>query len=432
MKHMYNFFMPLKRIRDITIILALIILSFGIGLNVGSQKSNFQPFPDILKTGSNNSDKAANLDLSLFWEVWNRLNRYYIDKKALIPQKIVYGAISGMVNAVGDPYTIFLPPDQNKEAKDDLGGKLEGIGVQLGIKDKKIVVIAPLKGTPADQAGMKTGDWIIKVDGTDTSDWTLPFAVSKIRGPKGTSVTLTILHKDASASGDLKVIRDSITVNSVEWNLEKVNCSSSKCKIVKDECTNCSEFINLKLNRFGDDTNSEWVKAIDDVKSLLDKDTGKNIKGIVFDLRNNPGGYLTGSIFIASEFIKDGNIVTQETINGGKQDYKVTRAGKLYNIPLVVLVNKGTASAGEIVAGALKERIHAKLVGETTFGKGSVQEAQELPGGAGIHITTSKWLLPSRAWINGKGVDPDIKIENNSDKPDEDLQLEKAIETLLK
>lgn len=424
--------MKLIKIRDLCLLLALVILAFGIGLNIGSQKYNIKFLPSVSQFSEDNLQKKENLDLSLFWEVWDRLNRYYIDKKAIIPQKIVYGAISGMVNALGDPYTIFLPPDQNKESKDDLGGKLEGIGVQLGVKDKKIVVIAPLKGTPADRAGMKTGDWIMKVDGKDTSDWTLPFAVSKIRGPKGTSVTLTILHKDASASGDLKVMRDSIIVNSVEWSLEKFNCSNSKCQIVKDVCINCNKFINLKLSRFGDDTNSEWVKAIDEIKLLIDKDTGRNIKGMVFDLRNNPGGYLTGSIFIASEFIKDGNIVTQETINGGRQDFKVSRVGKLYDIPLVVLVNKGTASAGEIVAGALKERIHAKLVGETTFGKGSVQEAQELTGGAGIHITTSKWLLPSGTWINGKGVEPDIKVENNMDKPDEDLQLEKAIEILLK
>ncbi len=424
--------MNLTKIRDLCILLALVILAFGIGLNIGSQKYNVKFLPSISQLTEDNSQKSENLDLSLFWEVWNRLNHYYIDKKALIPQKIVYGAISGMVNALGDPYTIFLPPDQNKEAKDDLGGKLEGIGVQLGIKDKKIVVIAPLKGTPAEKAGMKTGDWIMKVNGTDTSDWTLPYAVSKIRGPKGTSVTLTVLHKDASMSGDLKVTRDSIIVKSLEWNLEKVNCNNSKCQIVKNECTNCSEFINLKLSRFGDDTNSEWTKEIDNIKLLFDKDTSKNIKGIVFDLRNNPGGYLTGSIFVASEFIKNGIIVTQETTGGVKQNFNVNRNGKLIDIPLVVLVNKGTASAGEIVAGALKERIHAKLVGETTFGKGSVQEAQELVGGAGIHITTSKWLLPSGKWINGSGVDPDVKIINDQNKPDEDLQLEKAIEILLK
>lgn len=425
--------LKLIRVRNIAVVLSLVIFSFGMGLNIGAKQAQNNPFLlPVLDISGKTSEKVTGVNFSQFWEVWDRLNRYYIDKKAIDARKMVYGAISGMVGALGDPYTIFLPPEQNKEAKDDLSGKLEGIGVQLGVKEKRIIVIAPLKGTPAEKAGMRAGDFIQKVDGVDTADWTLPYAVSKIRGPKGTSVKLTVYHKNATASSELNVIRDSIQVASVEWNIRNFRCnnSNSNCKGEKEECPGCIKLVYLKLSRFGDQTTEEWIKNINAIKEMTDKDG--SIKGMIFDLRNNPGGYLTGSVFIASEFLKDGVVVIQENVKTGRQNYNVNRKGKLYDIPLVVLANKGTASAGEIVAGALKERNRAKLVGETTFGKGSIQEAQELSDGAGIHITTSKWLLPSGKWINSTGVEPDIKIENNIDKPDEDLQLEKAAETLLK
>jgi carboxyl-terminal processing protease len=424
--------MRLKTLRNILIGLSLLVIAFGLGVNAGGS-GLIKPL-GIPKTQFLNTDYSkVSLDFSLFFDVWERLHRNYIDKNELDAQKMFYGAISGMVASLQDPYTVFLPPQQNKEAKDDLKGKLEGIGVQLGIKDKKIVVIAPLKGTPAEKSGIKEGDWILKVDGKETMNWTLPEAVSKIRGPKGTTVTLTLLHKDATASSEIKVIRDEIKVASVEWEVKSAKCKnqSANCEIIKEGCTDCKQIIYLKLSRFGDDTTNEWNKAVDEINAAMKQFNNGTMKGLIFDLRNNPGGYLSGSVFIASEFLKDGTVVIQESASG-KQTYAVNRKGKLTDVPMVVLVNKGSASASEIVAGALKERNRAKLVGETTFGKGSIQEAQDLAQGAGIHITTAKWLLPSGKWINGSGVEPDVKIENSQEKPDEDLQLEKAIETLVK
>lgn len=418
--------MSLKTIRNILLGLAVLFISFGLGYRTGSLgigTGSTGNLPIVGKTLS----RPSNVDLTLFWDVWDRLNRYFLDKKALDGQKMVYGAISGLVSSLGDPYTVFLPPDQNKEAKDELGGKFEGIGAQLGIKDKKIVVVAPLKGTPADTAGLKPGDWIVKVDDKDTSDWTLPLAVSKIRGPKGSSVVLNILHKDASKSVDIKVNRDTIKVASVEWSIKKIKMENGKWKIDETECKDCEQIAYLKLSRFGDQTTDEWNKAINEIIPKL-----TSYRGLIFDLRNNPGGYLSGSVFIASEFLKDGTVVIQESVGGGKQTYTVDRKGKLTETPLVILINKGSASASEIVAGALQVRNRAKLVGETTFGKGSIQEAQELSGGAGIHITTAKWLLPNNKWINGNGVDPDVKVVGDDSKPDEDIQLEKAIEILLR
>lgn len=427
--------MKLKTIRNIFLVLAVIIVTFGSGFKLGENKSS----KSVLSDANSGKDiprvlSPSNVDLSLFWDVWNRLNRYYIEKKALDSQKMIYGAISGMVTALGDPYTVFLPPEQNKEAKDDLGGIFEGIGIQLGIKDKRIVVIAALKGTPAARAGLKPGDLILKVDDKDTADWTLPEAVSKIRGQKGTKVKLYIYKQESSSSAEIQVERDTINVASVEWEILDVRCEggASQCRIVREKCDACSKEIYLKLSRFGDQTTEEWNKAIDEITKVTRQFAAGQLKGLIFDLRNNPGGYLTGSVFIASEFIKDGTIVSQESIKAGKQTFSVDRKGKLTDIPMAVLINKGTASAGEIVAGALQERNRAKLVGETTFGKGSVQEAQDLPKGAGIHITVAKWLLPSGKWIKGTGVDPDIRIKNDETKPDEDLQLLKAAEYLEK
>lgn len=424
--------MTLKTLRNIFLGLALLAITFGAGMRVGITGIG-RDF--VQNTKVSNKLQPASVDFNLFWEVWNRLNRYYIDKKAIDAQKMVYGAISGMVSALGDPYTVFLPPDQNKEAKDDLGGKFEGIGAQLGVKDKKIVIVAPLKDTPAEKAGLKPGDFILKVDNKETVNWSLPEVVAKIRGPKGSSVLLTILHKNASKSADITVARDTINVVSVEWEVKNIQCSNAtnkQCKVIKEVCTDCIKVIYLKLNRFGDQTTDEWNKTVDEINKKIIQSPNPTVKGLIFDLRNNPGGYLSGSVFIASEFLKGGAIVIQDSIENGKQTYSVERKGRLTDIPMVIIVNKGSASASEIVAGALQERGRGKVVGETSFGKGSVQEAQELPGGAGIHITTAKWLLPSGKWINGSGIVPDVKIENNDTKPDEDVQLEKAIETLVK
>ena len=409
--------MSLKIIRNIFILLTLLVLSFGVGYSLGVKGVNITTNGiSSLEITSKISSKYSSVDFSLFWDVWDRLNRYYIDKKAVDAEKMVFGAISGMVSSLGDPYTVFLPPDQNKDAKDDLGGRFEGIGAQLGVKEKKIVVVAPLKGAPAESAGLKAGDWIIKVDNQETASWTLPYAVSKIRGEKGSKVVLTVLHKAAEKTEDITVTRDSIKVASVEWEI----------KNVKNE----DKIIYLKLSRFGDDTTNEWNKVVDEIVETIGQPNSP--EGLVFDLRNNPGGYLSGSVFIASEFLSDGTIVIQENTGGRETVYKVNRTGKLLTIPIVVLINKGSASASEIVAGALRDRNRATLVGETSFGKGSIQEAQELANGSGIHITTAKWLLPSRKWINGTGLEPDIKQENDDKKPDTDLQLEKAIEILLK
>lgn len=428
--------MSLKLLRNSIIAAIFLVIAFGTGYRVGnaSGKNDAPGIPASSAVTGKTVEDAPTVDFSLFWDVWDRVGESYVDKASLDPKRMVYGAISGMVAALDDPYTVFLPPDQNKESKEDLSGKFEGIGAQLGIKEKKIVVIAPLKDSPAQKAGIRPGDWIVKVDDKETMNWTLPQTVSKIRGPKGTEVRLTILHEEASKSTELSVRRDTINVASVEWEKKVVRCVGSdekKCEEIKEPCPDCQQVVYLKLGRFGDQTNEEWDKAVDEITRLIAQ-SGKQVKGLVLDLRNNPGGYLSGSVYIASEFLSDGTIVTQKYTDGHEQVFTVNRKGRLLTIPMIVLVNKGSASASEIVAGALKDRGRSALIGETTFGKGSIQEVQELRDGAGVHITVAKWLLPSGTWINGKGLTPETIVENDDANPEKDTQLEQAIQEILK
>lgn len=424
--------MPFSKIRSLIIILAIAIFTGGVGYQMGLRHVRVAVTTDKQVVVNQTAPASVNVDFSLFWEVWSRLFRYYIDAANLDAKKMVYGAIGGMVNSLGDPYTVFLPPKENEEFKQDLGGEFGGIGAQLGMEDGHVIIVAPLKGSPAEKAGIRTGDFIIKVDGVDTVGWTVPEAVSKIRGPKDTSVILNILHRKEQKPIDVTILRDTIKVPSVEtWektasDIKEIQGVAGIGKI--DVLP--GKVAYLRLSRFGDHSNEDWTHAVDEIMAA--QKTNGSLKGMVLDLRNNPGGYLESAVFIGSEFIKGGTVVSQVNSDGTKQSYTVARQGRLLDIPLIVLVNRGSASAAEIVAGALKDYKRAKLVGEVTFGKGSVQTPQELPGGAGIHITTGKWLTPGGETIHKKGITPDFIIKMEDADATSDAQLAKAVELLLK
>lgn len=413
--------MPLKRIRNIIILISLIFLSFGFGYQLGyDNRVSLDRF--VLNTNllKKQTDSFYKPDIDLFWDVWGKLQANFIHKEKLNNEKMLYGAISGLVSSLDDPYTVFLNPTQNNESKEELEGSFEGIGAQLGLEDKKIVVIAPLSGTPAEKEGLRSGDWILRIDGQSTEKLSLPQAVAKIRGPKGTLVELTVISDKETKSKKINIERNTILVKSVETSEDL----PEKFKKVK-----LNNAYYLKLSRFGDETMKEWDEIIN--KLILEKQRSRLFKGLILDLRNNPGGYLTGAIEIASEFLpRDSTVVIQENTGGRKQNYLVKRQGKLLDIPMIVLVNKGSASASEIVAGALKHYKRAKIVGEKTFGKGSIQEALDLSKGAGLHVTTAKWLLPDGTWINGSGIKPDVMVESDKKNPENDIQLKKAIELL--
>lgn len=394
-------------------IVLIILLAFLLGWQLGHRDvevkiANYRPTLSII---NKEPPRDININFKLFWDTWDLVSRSYLDKKNIDPNKLFYGAISGMVAALGDPYTVFLPPEQQKFSKEELNGSFEGVGIQLGFnKDKRLVVVAPLLGTPAQKAGIKPGDQIIKINDKDTTNMTLPEAVGLIRGNKGTQVSLTIFREGESDTRQFNLTRDTIIVKSVEVSY-KETASGKKVAVIK-------------LSRFGEKTDGEWNEAVSDLLST-------NSQVVVLDLRNNPGGFLEGATFIASEFLEGGDVVLQENSEGVKNAFKVNRAGRLTKIPLVALINGGSASASEIVAGALQDRKRAKLVGEKSFGKGTIQEAQDLAGGTGIHITVAKWLTPNGRWVNEiHGLDPDVKISNDKEDITQDLQLEKAIETL--
>jgi carboxyl-terminal processing protease len=375
-----------------------------------------------------------NADFSQFWQVLDKIEASYYDKKAIDPQKIINGAISGMVESLDDPYTVYLPPTQNDEFKSGLAGKFEGIGAELGLKNKQIIIVAPLDGSPAKKSGIKPGDAIVKVDDQVTFGWSLAQAVDKIRGPKGTTVKLSIGRGEGEELKDIDIVRDTITVKSLTTYTKQVKDIESVGKEVKSTKIADDKIIYIRLSQFGDSTNSEWLKLANDASVRLK--TEKDIKGIVFDLRNNPGGYLNDAVYIISEFVKSGNAVLQEDKNGDRASFPVSGKGLLYDVPLVVLINKGSASASEIVAGALRDHDRATLVGESSFGKGTIQQAEDFGGGAGLHVTIAKWLTPDGTWVgngkNGAGLKPDVEVKVDEKNPEHDAQLEKAIEELVK
>lgn len=408
-------------------VVLITILAFLLGWQLGHRDvqlkiSSYRPTLSIV---NKEPPKNISIDFKLFWDTWELLSRTYLDKKSIDPNKLFYGAIAGMVSSLGDPYTVFLAPDQQKSSKEDLNGSFEGVGIQLGYnKDKRLVVVAPLEGTPAQKAGIVAGDIIVKIGDRDTTGISLPEAVNLIRGLKGTKVSLTILREGESDTRVFNLERDTVIVKSVTLSYKETK-TGRKAAIIK-------------LSRFGERTTDEWNSAVTQI--LADEP-----QSVILDVRNNPGGFLEGAVFVASEFLEGGNVVLQENSEGERTSYKVSRTGRLMNIPLLVLINKGSASASEIVAGALQDRERAKLVGEKSFGKGTIQDAQDLAGGAGIHITVAKWLTPNGRWVNTSlGLDPDVKIEGNAEdkivqpsaspieqgKEAEDLQLDKVLELL--
>jgi carboxyl-terminal processing protease len=366
--------------------------------------------------GTDVPEELSQVDFDQFWEVWSRLETSYLDPEKLDAKKMVYGAIEGMTNAIGDPYTIYLPPAEQKRSVEDLQGAFDGVGIELGYKNQILSVVAPLKGHPAEKAGVQAGDLILrirddekKVD-RDTIGITLPEAVEIIRGKKGTTVYLTF-QREGGTPEERALVRDTILVPSVELTYVPDGAGKSAAHIT--------------LSRFGERTDAEWDSIVRDIVSKK-----AQLTGVILDVRNNPGGYLQGAIDISSEFIKDGVVVTQQG-RDEQQSYTVNRKGRLTDIPVVVLVNKGSASASEIVAGALRDRVGAKLVGENTFGKGTVQDAQDdLMGGAGLHITIARWLLPSGNWIHELGLPPDIQVVDNPETTELDEAVESALEVI--
>jgi len=360
-------------------------------------------------TGVINKEKISdiNADFEPFWKAWKILKEKSIYAKDITEdQDHVWGAISGLAASYGDPYTIFLPPEENEVFEGDVRGSFEGIGAELGVKDKFLTIISPIKNTPAEKAGLKSGDKIIGIDNQNTTDITSDDAVKLIRGPKGTSVKLTILRLGEKTTREILVTRDKIEI-----------------PVIETENREDGIFV-IKFYSFSENSIKLFKQALLD---FAEAETNK----LIIDLRGNPGGYLEAATRIASWFIDEGEIILKEdTMNGDKvKDYRST-GPRLFNenLKLVVLVDEGSASASEIFAGAIKSHKIGTLIGEKTFGKGSVQELVELTDETSLKITVANWLTPDGVSISEEGITPDIEIEITAqdEKNDKDPQMDLA------
>lgn len=393
-------------------VFSLVVVSFTVGYAFASKGYRiFDGRSGSVVVKREMPTNQANVNFSLFWQVWDLLRSQYYDQGKIIDSNLVYGAVKGLVSAVGDPYTVFLTKEEQKVTEEDLSGSFDGIGIQIGYKGTQLAVIAPLPGTPAEKVGIQPGDLIIGIKDPaknidrSTDGMSLPEAVQTIRGPRGSKVTLALLRENSDKPLIIDVERQNIDVPSV--TLKYVGPGESVA--------------HLKIHKFGAETKSEWDKAI---LEILGK---SNVKGIVLDVRSNPGGYLVAAVDVATEFLDLNDVVVKEESGGVVIGETKTRtAGRMRGVPVVVLINKGSASASEILAGALRDQANVKLVGEKSFGKGTVQEPREFPDGTGIHITIAKWLTPNGTWVHEKGLEPDVTIENDP-KTEVDEQLESAV-----
>lgn len=388
---------------------ALLALVFWFGFEKG-KKSDGEKSPAVenlleLK-GLKESEK---IDLTLYWNVFSKLKEKYVDAEKLTNEDLLYNSIKGMLSATDDPYTVFMDPEENKAFDEDIEGTFEGIGAELGIKQGILTVVSPLKDSPAEKAGLRVGDKILKVNDESTADMSIDDAVSRIRGKDGTEVKLTVYRAESEEkTKEITVTRGVIKVESVTLEMKDNNIA----------------YFNVV--RFGDDT------AI--VFNRLLREVPRETEGIVVDLRNNPGGYLDVAIDLASLMLPDGKVVViEEDKEGQKKNFYSRGEDKLSAIKTVVLINEGSASASEILAGALRDnRENVTLVGQKSYGKGSVQELIELSDNTSVKITVARWLTPNGEQINEKGIQPDIEVELTDEdyEQNRDPQLDKALEIL--
>jgi carboxyl-terminal processing protease len=370
--------------------LLIIAISYYIGYQAGHKGFIFIP-KNFQVVSQNNA--PTTVDYSLLWKAIDVLNQKYIDKP-VDQQKILYGAVSGAVSALGDPYTTFFPPEQLTNFQTQLKGSFGGIGAEVGEKNGNIVVIAPLDGTPAKAAGILSGDIISQVDGQSTAGWTVDQAVGKIRGPKGTQVTLQIVRQGQDKPLTFKITRDTIVVKSVKWSYKTVSVNGQQKNVAV-----------ITISEFGDDTTGLMNQAVNDILT-------HNVSGIIVDLRNNPGGYLQSAVDAASNWVSSSDLVVSEAHSDGTTvTYKGEGNPRLAGIKTIVMINGGSASAAEILSGALADNGFAKLLGEKSFGKGSVQELVDLPGGSAVKVTVAKWITPGGVNLNHNGLDPDIPVK---------------------
>lgn len=365
-------------------IVALVSLGFALGVvSVGSSSA-----PSTLSEVVQNLKPAPQgTDFSLLQDVWSTIHSTYVSTN-INDTALLQGALTGMVQGLGDPYSVYFAPSDSQAFQDEVEGVFQGVGMEVGFKDKQLTIIAPLPNSPAELAGLKAGDALLAIDGKSTDGLSLDQAVSAIRGPEGTTVQLTIQHEGEADAQTIAITRRTIKVDSVRSATVSVDGKS---------------VVHLSISSFTKDTAASVQNA---VRAAVQK----NAAGIILDLRNNPGGYLDQAVDVASVFLKQGVVVSEVDRQGQKRDQSVDGRALWPTQPLVVLVDGGSASAAEILAGALQDHHRATLVGEKTFGKGSVQDFQQLADGSSLKLTVAKWLTPNGRSISDHGITPDTVV----------------------
>lgn len=379
------------------LIVGAISFTFGIGIQ---NTSNFQSLiSDRIKTQKTPDD----LDYSSVEDVYDKLRAQYNGE--LDEDKLLDGLKSGLVGASGDPYTVYLDAKSAKEFEESLNGEFDGIGAEIATKENQLQVVAPLPDTPAEKAGLRPGDPIIAINGKDTAGMTTELAVSKIRGKKGTTVKITIVRDEKPI--ELEITRSRIVVEDASGEIL------------------ANDIGYIELRTFGDSSGAQ-------VKRIAEGFASKGIKKVILDLRNNSGGLLNQAVDVSSIWLNGEVVVEERGLNSDKEILRADRDGILQGTQLVILINGGSASASEIVAGALHDHGVAKLVGEKTFGKGSVQTLEDLPNGGQLKVTIARWFTPKGVNINKDGIKPDQKVELTDDDfdKDRDPQLDAAKKAL--
>ncbi len=347
------------------------------------------------------------IDLSRFWEAWNTLESNFLYQDRFKTQDQIYGAIKGLVASLEDPYTVFMTPEETRAFEESMSGEFEGIGAEIAIKNNRLTIITPLRGTPAELAGLQPGDRILKINEESTFEMSIQEAITKIRGPRGEKIVLTVERDSDTQPHEITIVRDTITVNDFSWKME-------------------DGVAILEISQFGTELVSQFSAALPSI--LLEKP-----RGIIIDLRNNGGGLLDASIKVLDQFFDEQTLVTTNGRRIGQvEDLQSKRGGAFLETPLIVLVNKGSASASEIFAGAMQDTHRGLILGEQTFGKGSVQNVMPMSGGASLKITIAEWLTPNGRSINEEGITPDIESTRTREQfeKNEDPVMERAFELL--
>jgi carboxyl-terminal processing protease len=407
--------------RSFFFITFLFLVAFSLGWQLGVQMERQNQAVDqrlleerFALTGSGatyQQDPEEEVDMTILWTVWRLLDRHYVDPSKLTIDEMRFGAVRGLVGSIGDAYSSFMTPKESTDFQQVLRGKLEGIGAELTYRDGVIVVVAPLKGSPASAAGLLPLDVITGVDGESMKDASLQDAVMRIRGEKGTEVILTVFRPSEGEELDIPITRDEIRVPSVEHEVLE---------------TGSGTVGYVALNQFGD-------SAVPEIREALQQLKKEELEGLILDLRFNGGGYLDGAIDIASFFLTKGKIVSVDRRGQEIASHYAFGSPIVPDIPLVVLINEGSASASEIVAGALQDHGRAYIIGAKSFGKGTVQEVLDLPGGSSLRVTVAKWLTPNGRDLSIEGVVPDLAVEMTTEQfvDGDDPQKEAALEYLL-